>query len=261
MTHRLLALYALLATGAAVACGVGWWRAVENASPANHESRTRASRPAHGSSTLGSQTLPAAPEPATAQNSGFAPTIPKATAETPSPPESEGGVSPSPRLADPAPPIGEAAPWPPKRLADVPGNSPREKIQNLLKQLGAALGELGPNEGSKRLKLRQEASQLIGDAEKLDRPEMTQAILDLYRVEQDSEMSEVLAWRLQFHHPSLPGGPKIQAWILELSASGDAEERKKAFRIAGYKPTQEVIDRWSRAVRTAAREDVRAVAA
>lgn len=291
MTHRLLALYALLATATAFACGAGWWftRAeldrVETERPATRAGSTAEPMPPRAA-------VPLTPPPAGER--GTETTTSATSGDRPSPAETEAAAHGAAGLRCPhcgkEIPPGDARrprgalgsgepdkpadakkaasatgapssdfPWPPHSLSEIPGATLQDKVAAFVDRLRTQVEGLPPGDLKTRYQLREMLGEILKEAK--NDPGLPRVLLDLFTSEAEETVAEALGGQLQYLNLSKEDRAEFDRLLETLTASADPLQRKKGFRHLDNSKDHDDLERWAQALRTDFDAGVRAVAA
>lgn len=270
--------WAIFASVAAIALGIGWWNERSDAGTrveserADARSPGRDPTPGQGAPTdsPAAQSYLEHPESAAIAADARCPhcgePLPRSS------PSLDTAPSPAP-MAEPAPtPATESVPtpspankaWPPRSLANLPGATLREKLVALANAAREKGRGVTPDDILARSAIRKPVEEILGEAGDEDPAGFRRALLDLFRDERDEFVAELLGKELKW--PALKDATaaenkEFDQMLAQMLESADPFDRRKALRASAYLNTPEAFDRWRQALTLDPDSTVRATAA
>ncbi|MBI3096868.1 MAG: hypothetical protein HYY93_01280 [Planctomycetes bacterium] len=285
----LVVAWAMFATVASIALGIGWWSTraeLDQVGPppsrgegerpgmrrgtpphaGRDESPLTLPSPGAGEGREAETTTPADTPEATPTGApcphcgrGFDPVV---TGTPPGGPKPEPAAGASAKSAS-RPPSPDGS-WPPRSLADLPGATLREKITALIDSARDQAGDVSRDDVLRVAKIRDPVEEILEEAGQEDASGLPRVLLDLFQSERNELLAELIGTKLCW--PVLKDATaeekaEHERLLAELSQSTDPLERRKSLQGATYLRTPEALERWRIALAADPDAGVRAAAA
>ncbi|MBI3096866.1 MAG: HEAT repeat domain-containing protein [Planctomycetes bacterium] len=249
--RHLLAVYSLLVTIATCGLAGAWW----SVAGIGGEHR----RPPPGETARTKSAAPSAPLREACPRCGRDLSAADAAGATDAAP-------PPPTTSDtPADPDATKPPenWPPRSLDDLPGHDLREKTRNFFDGLRSVMGGRTP-EYPGQWDREREVENFCEEAVDQDPDGFVRLLLDLFRGEKDEHVGGLIAHGIEEMSPFSTTDAEEEEFariVVDMRASPDPSDRRKALRLLHYSTFPGVVDSWLRLLATDPDPSVRATAA